>query len=133
MILKYHSILYVDDQQHSTTFYTAVLDQQPRLHVPGMTEFELRPDAILGLMPKADIVELLESGLPRLAEPTGLMRAEIYLMVDQPEVYYRRALAAGAQPVSDLAARNWGHVAAYCLDPDGHVLAFAAEQIHSNV
>ena len=29
----------------------------------------------------------------------------------------------GAQP---LAARNWGHHAAYALDPDGHVLAFAA-------
>ena len=25
-----------------------------------------------------------------------------------------------------LRARDWGHLAAYSLDPDGHVLAFAA-------
>jgi len=127
MILKYHTILYVDDQQKSTVFYEMVLEQKARLNVPGMTEFEITPDAILGLMPKADILELLESGLPNAAAPSGLMRAELYLMVEDPEAYYRRALAAGAQPVSDLARRNWGHVAAYCLDPNGYVLAFAAE------
>ena len=127
MILKYHTILYVDDQQRSSVFYETVLQQKPRLHVPGMTEFEVTPDAILGLMPKADILELLENGLPDSAAPSGPMRAEVYLMVEKPEDYYRRALEAGAQAVSDLARRNWGHVAAYCLDLDGHVLAFAAE------
>ena len=127
MIWKYHTILYVDDQQRSSVFYEAVLEQKPRLHVPGMTEFEITPNAILGLMPKADIVELLESGRPDAAAPDGLMRAELYLMVENPEAYYHRALEAGAKAISDLAVRNWGHVAAYCLDPDGYVLAFAAE------
>jgi hypothetical protein len=28
--------------------------------------------------------------------------------------------------ISALVLRNWGHLAAYSLDPDGHVLAFAS-------
>ena len=27
--------------------------------------------------------------------------------------------------LSPMGLRSWGHLAAYCLDPDGHVLAFA--------
>jgi uncharacterized protein len=127
MILKSHYILYVDDQQRSTTFYTAVLNKKPRLNVPGMTEFELGNDAILGLMPKHSILSLLGDGLPDGATPSGLVRAELYLLVDRPEEYHRRAHDSGAQHVSDLAERDWGHLAAYCLDPDGHVLAFAID------
>jgi hypothetical protein len=36
-------------------------------------------------------------------------------------------LTAGAKELSAMAARDWGHAAAYSLDPDGHVLAFAKE------
>lgn len=125
MITKHHTILYVDDQARSTAFYARVLGQEPSLNVPGMTEFTLTGESILGLMPKADIVELLAEKLPANARPEGLMRAEVYLIVDDPAAYQQRAIGAGAQNVSDLARRAWGHMAAYCLDPDGHVLAFA--------
>jgi catechol 2,3-dioxygenase-like lactoylglutathione lyase family enzyme len=128
MITKHNTILYVDDQAQSTAFYARVLGQQPNLNVPGMTEFELTSGSILGLMPTADIVELLAEKLPANARPEGLMRAELYLMVDDPAAYHRRAVEAGARNISDLARRSWGHVAAYCLDPDGHVLAFAREE-----
>lgn len=127
MILKSHLIFYVDDQAASTAFYTAVLHKKPRLDTPGMTEFELADHTILGLMPKAGIQRLLGAALADAAVPAGSLRAELYLMVEQPEEYYRRALAAGARRLSDLALRDWGHTAAYCLDPDGHVLAFAAD------
>lgn len=76
MILKSHTILYVDDQDKSTAFYTCVLAKQPRLNVPGMTEFDLTGDAVLGLMPKASILRLLGDRLPDGAEPVGLLRAE---------------------------------------------------------
>lgn len=128
MITKHHTILYVDDQARSTAFYARVLGQEPSLNVPGMTEFTLTGESILGLMPKADIVELLAEKLPANARPEGLMRAEVYLIVDDPAAYQQRAIGAGAQNVSDLARRNWGHMAAYCLDPDGHVLAFACSR-----
>jgi catechol 2,3-dioxygenase-like lactoylglutathione lyase family enzyme len=125
--LQSYFILYVSDQATSTAFYATILASQPRLDVPGMTEFALPGGAVLGLMPESGIKSLLGLNLPDPALARGVPRAELYLLVDQPVVYYERALASGARPLSPLQARNWGHRAAYCLDPDGHVLAFAEE------
>lgn len=50
---------------------------------------------------------------------------ELYLVVKDAAVYHARALAAGARKLSPLTLRDWGHLAAYSLDPDGHVLAIA--------
>jgi predicted enzyme related to lactoylglutathione lyase len=127
MITTSQFILYVDDQRTSRDFYSAVLEKAPRLDAPGMTEFELGDGAILGLMPKAGIVRLLRESIADAMVPDGQLRAELYLMVDDPTAYHGRALRAGAQNLSDLSPRDWGHRAAYCLDPDGHVLAFASE------
>jgi catechol 2,3-dioxygenase-like lactoylglutathione lyase family enzyme len=125
--LQAYFILYVSDQAASTTFYTAVLAYQPRLNVPGMTEFALPGGAILGLMPESGIKNLLGPNLPNPSIARGTPRAELYLLVDKPAVYLERALASGATLLSLLQPRDWGHLAAYCLDPDGHMLAFAAE------
>jgi catechol 2,3-dioxygenase-like lactoylglutathione lyase family enzyme len=122
---KAHFILYVKDQSRSTTFYTRVLDCPPTLVAPGMTEFTLSPDCILGLMPESGIRRLLGNHLPDPAAGAGGPRAELYLLVDNPEAYHRRALDAGAEELSGLESRSWGHRVAYSLDPDGHVLAFA--------
>lgn len=119
-----HFILFVRDQAASARFYRAVLGVAPRLDVPGMTEFELGV-AVLGLMPEAGIRRLLGAALPDPSTANGAPRAELYLVVDDPGTVHRRALAAGAREVSALAPRDWGHEAAYSLDPDGHVLAFA--------
>lgn len=124
--MKPHFILYVAHQKRSAAFYSAVLDQAPRLDVPGMTEFELGSGAILGLMPEAGIRELLGDALPPLPDPPAC-RAELYLLVDSPHLFHARALAAGARELSPLQPRDWGHEAAYSLDADGHVLAFAHE------
>lgn len=125
--LRSYFILYVHDQLTSTTFYARVLGYPPRLNVPGMTEFALTGGAILGLMPESGIRRLLGPRLPDPANARGIPRAELYLLVDEPAAYLERALAAGAAPLSPLQPRDWDHLAAYCLDPDGHVLAFAAE------
>jgi catechol 2,3-dioxygenase-like lactoylglutathione lyase family enzyme len=120
-----HFILYVADQQRSKAFYETVLRQAPRLHVPGMTEFELSPGAVLGLMPEAGIRSLLGAALPDPTAGRGIPRAELYLVVPGPDEFHRRALEAGARELSALAPRNWGDRVAYSLDLDGHVLAFA--------
>ena len=120
-----HFILYVTDQAKSTSFYAAVLAREPRLNVPGMTEFELGEEAVLGLMPESGIKRLLGADLPDPAAAHGVPRAELYLLVEQAEAHLRRALDSGAMPLSPVQARDWGHHAGYCLDPDGHVLAFA--------
>ena len=120
-------ILYVADQHRSQRFYASVLGEPARLDVPGMTEFDLPGGAVLGLMPEAGIRRLLGEKLPDPAMAAGAPRAELYLLVDDPAAHHARAVAAGARELSPLAARDWGHSAAYSLDPDGHVLAFAKE------
>ncbi len=116
------------DQARSTAFYSKVLGCIPSLNVPGMTEFTLSENSILGLMPEAGIRRLLGNKLPDPAQSTGIPRSEIYLLVRQPLDYHQRAIEAGAIELSGLEDREWGQRVAYSLDPDGHVLAFA-EQI----
>jgi len=123
--MQAHFIFYVRDQEASTRAYETVLGSKPRLHVPGMTEFALSEQSVLGLMPVAGIRRLLGDALPDPSRAAGLPRAEMYLVVDDPAAYHRRALVAGARELSPLASRDWGHDVAYSLDPDGHVLAFA--------
>jgi len=121
MINAAQFIVYVQDQAASAAFYAQVLGIAPRLDVPGMTEFDLGAGALLGLMPLAGITRLLD--VPVRSAP---YRAEIYLLVDDPAAYHKRALQAGARELSPLAARDWGHMAAYSLDPDGYVIVFAS-------
>jgi uncharacterized glyoxalase superfamily protein PhnB len=56
---------------------------------------------------------------------TRIPRSEVYLLVDDPDTFHHRALSSGALELSPLAERDWGDLAAYSLDPDGHVLVFA--------
>ena len=121
-----HFIFYVADQERSTAFYAQALGMAPRLHVPGMTEFALPGGGVLGLMPVQGIRKLLGAALPDPDAAAGTPRAELYLVLPEPAACHARALAAGARELSPLQARGWGHVAAYSLDPDGHVLAFAS-------
>lgn len=120
-----HFILYVSDQARSAAFYRAALGLEPRLDVPGMTEFDLGGGAVLGLMPERGIVRLLGSSLPDPAAGAGIPRAELYLVVDDAAEAHRRVLAAGGRELSAPAPRDWGDRAGYALDPDGHVIAFA--------
>ena len=124
MISAVHVILYVRDQERSRAFYQAALGQAPRLHVPGMTEFALPGGAVLGLMPETSIRRLLPA-LPDPALARGVPRAEVYLVIASPSEALARAVAAGATELSPVLPRDWGDDAGYCLDPDGHVLAFA--------
>lgn len=119
---RVHFILYVRDQAESRAFWSRALDVAPSLDVPGMTELELPGGAVLGLMPEQGIRRLLGDAV---APPRSGARAEIYVVVDDPAAAHARAIAAGARELSALAPRDWGHDAAYSVDPDGHVLAFA--------
>jgi catechol 2,3-dioxygenase-like lactoylglutathione lyase family enzyme len=123
-----HFILYVADQTRSAAFYTTVLAIDPRLNVPGMSEFLLPGGGILGLMPVSGIRKLLGRALPDPSLARGVPRAELYLVMSDPNAFHQRALACGATELSPLLYRDWGHSVAYALDRDGHVLAFASEQ-----
>jgi uncharacterized glyoxalase superfamily protein PhnB len=125
-------ILYVADQAASAAFYRRVLDTEPRLDVPGMTELELPGGAVLGLMPEAGIKRLLGDAIEDPARARGAPRAELYLVVDDPAAFHARALAAGATELDALRERDWGDTAAYSADLDGHVLAFASRPATSS-
>lgn len=120
-----HIILYVADQARSTALYSTVLESEPRLFVPGMTEFDLPGGAVMGLMPAAGIKRLLGDALPDPSAGAGIPRVELYLVVDDPQTCLERAVSAGAGLLSPVLPRDWGHDAGYAIDPDGHVLAFA--------
>ena len=121
-----HFILYVSDQARAAAFYRKALALDPSLDVPGMSEFRLGPDCVLGLMPEAGVRRLLAPAIRDPASAGGVPRCEVYLVVDSPRTYMERAVALGAKVLGPVAARDWGHEAGYCEDPDGHVLAFAA-------
>jgi uncharacterized glyoxalase superfamily protein PhnB len=123
--MKANLILYVKNQQQSTEFYAKVLNLMPTLNVPGMTEFKLNNECILGLMPELGIKRLLGDCLPNPEQGSGIPRAELYLRVEDPNTYLNRAIKMGATKLSAVEQRDWGDVVAYALDPDGHVIAFA--------
>lgn len=88
-----------------------------------MTQFVLPGGTTLGLMP-IDAIRRLLPALPH-GDRSVTPRCELYLVVDDPDAFHRRALGCGGTELDALAPRDWGDEAAYSLDPDGHVLAFA--------
>lgn len=125
LVKKSHFILYVIDQRISTEFYREVFQIAPTLDVPGMTEFSLGTETVLGLMPAKGIKRLLGDVLPDPEKGSGIPRAEIYLLVEDPQEFHIRSLRAGAKELSPLKMRDWGDYVAYSMDLDGHVIAFA--------
>lgn len=120
-------ILYVSDQAKSAEFYRYVLQIEPELDVPGMTEFILGGKTMIGLMPEEGGAKLIGDTLPHPKEGKGIPRCEVYLMLKNAQSYIDRALEAGATLLSPMQERNWGDTTGYMSDPDGHVLAFAEE------
>jgi len=117
-------IFYVKEQARSRLFYEKVLGHGPILDVPGMTEFQLSQNAVLGLMPEKGILNLLEGAIVDPSLANGIARSELYLLVEDANIYHQRALNAGAIELSPLKERSWGECVAYSKDLDGHILAF---------
>ena len=125
MIKLSHIIFYVRNQEKSRSYYQAVLNIHPKLNVPGMTEFELSTDLILGLMPEKGIERLLGNVRFNTSATKVQPRAELYLIVDNAKAYHSRALQNGGIELSGLLNRDWGHRVAYSMDFDGNILALA--------
>lgn len=118
-------IIYVANQEVSKGFYAKLLDKEPVLEVPGMTEFMLDDTTKLGLMPEEGINKILKGKTPHPANGKGIPRCELYLKSESITNLYHNAIKAGAKIISEPAARDWGDKVAYVADPDGHILAFA--------
>jgi hypothetical protein len=80
------TIIYVDDQQQSSDFYTKIFRQDPDLDVPGMTEFKLAENFKFGIMPNKGIAKILENKTPHPDKGNGIPRCELYFTVENIEI-----------------------------------------------
>lgn len=126
-----HFIIYVAEQANvaeqakSRDFYAKILGKEPILDVPGMTEFELGSDCVLGLMPEKGIAKIIGVNAPNPALGNRIPRCELYLTVENVEESCAHALSAGGKFISAPTERNWGDFVGYIADFDGHIIAFA--------
>lgn len=118
-------ILYVNNQETSSSFYKNLLRKEPILFVPGMTEFLVSPSVKLGLMPNKGIAKILGNKTPHPDEGNRIPRCELYLHVEDILLEFNNALNCGAKLISAIEQRDWGDNVCYFADPDGHIIAFA--------
>ena len=93
--------------------------------MPGMTASALRPQSCSACCPRLVSGRCWARHSPILLR-LGIPRAEVHLVVDDSVACHARALAASASELSARTPRSWGDLAAYSLDPDGHMVAFAS-------
>jgi lactoylglutathione lyase len=67
-----HAILYVSNQALSCRFYQRIFRMEPDLNVPGITEFHLFDNCIIGLMPNDGIARILANNTPHPGSGTGI-------------------------------------------------------------
>lgn len=124
-IYQYEIILYVEDQKKSRDFYSKLLEKEPSLDVPGMTELILSDNLKLGLIPENGIAKILSDKTPHPSTGNGIPRCELYLYVEDSDKQYQQAVSLGANEISPVSLRDWGDRVGYVSDLDGHVIAFA--------
>jgi catechol 2,3-dioxygenase-like lactoylglutathione lyase family enzyme len=100
-------IIYVSDQQKSRAFYQAVLENEPVLDVPGMTEFELPGGLLLGIMPEDGITRILGDAVPHPGTGNGIPRCELYLPVHDPDGAYKKLIQKGEATVPGELFHSW--------------------------
>ncbi len=122
--MKTHLIIYVSDQKRSMSLFKNILKKEPVLDVPGMTEFFLNENTILGIMPEKGIKTLLGDCI-EFPKNRKLIRSEIYIHVENPEKELNDAINAGARLLDQVKERNWDASVGYCVDYDGNIVAFA--------
>ena len=118
-------IFYVANQKRSKEFYEQLLQIEPSLDVPGMTEFQLSDSVKLGLMPEDGIAKIISTQLPHPSTAGGIPRCELYLKVKNAEEYILRGIQLCGKEISKFQIRDWGDKVGYISDLDGHIIAFA--------
>lgn len=131
MTTQLEFILYVSNQEKSRDFYQILLQQNPSLDVPGMTEFTLNDFVKIGLMPNDGIAKIITPTLPHPTSGNGIPRCELYLQVENIETIFERAKQEGASEISPITLRDWGDYVGYLADFDGHVIALASKSIRN--
>ena len=118
-----YTILYVRDVAASVEFYERAFDVERRLlHESGeYAELETGATAL-----SFASHELAAQNVPGHAETGGSSGFEVCFVTEDVAGGYRRAVDAGAEPVSEPAKKPWGQEVAYVRDPDGVLVEIAS-------
>ena len=76
------------------------------------------------------LLKIIAKNAPNPALGNGIPRCELYLKVDAIDVYFTRAVQAGAKIIDVIAPRDWGDTVGYISDLDGHIIAFASKTLN---
>jgi len=122
---KTYFIIYVDDIDKTKMFYELLFDIKPIIDEPGMCELELPNGAVLGIMPNSSLEKLFGAEYSVNNKRKSSPRFELYFQVNNAEALYEKALQLGALSLRKFTKMDWGDRVAYCVNHDGHILAFA--------
>lgn len=122
---KTYFIVYVEDQNKTKMFYELLFKNKPIVDEPGMTEFELPDGSILGIMPIKSTKKLFGEDYYSKLSLKSLSKFELYFLVDNAKELHTRALQLGGIELRKFEDMDWGERAAYSMNHDGHILAFA--------
>ncbi len=122
---KTYIIIYVDDLDKTKMFYEILFDIKPIIDEPGMCEFELPNNTTLGIMPNSSFEKLFGEDYIFNEKKKSSPKFELYFQVKNPEAFHKKAKQLGALELRKFEKMDWGDRAAYSINHDGHILAFA--------
>lgn len=117
-----YTILYVRDVAASVDFYERAFGLERRLLHESGQYAELDTGATALAFAAHSLAAESVRELARL-DPAGF---EICLVDEDVEGAYARAVAAGAEAVSEPEEKPWGQRTAYVRDPDGTLIEIAS-------
>ncbi len=102
---------------------------EPRLVVPGDDDGILHAQLVAG-----DVMVMLgtarDDGFGQMQKTPedvgGIVTQSAYIVVDNPDAHYERAVSAGAEIVMEIADQDHGGRMYSCRDPEGHLWNFGS-------
>jgi len=123
--MKTYFIIYVDDYDKTKLFYELLFNITPVIDEPNMCEYQLPDDLTLGIMHTSSLTKLFGEEFVEQKDRKALPNVELYFNIENAEDFHKRAVQLGATELREFAEMDWGDKAAYSLNHDGHILAFA--------
>ena len=125
---KTYVIIYVENIEKTKIFYEMLFDIKPIVDEPGMCEYELPNGTTLGIMPNTSLEILFGADYIINKKKKTTPKFELYFQVNDPESFHNKAKQLGALELREFNQMDWGDKAAYSINHDGHILAFAEKK-----
>ncbi len=118
-----------EDAKAAIEWLGAAFGFEPYLVVPGDEDSIVHAQLVDG-----DVMIMLSSarddGFGQLQKPPGAVGGFVtqspYIVVDDPDAHYQRAVSAGAEIVMEIADQDHGGRMYSCRDPEGHLWNFGS-------